>query len=178
MAEGETSPETRQASQYDKVTLQMQRLLDDSRLSLNGTTTSSSRQSRRRCRAPSRQERVHEYRAGRHPTANEIKTCSLRRCLRCSVGPTIRLILLSFASSRRLTICMRDLAHGYFQGETLSKPLTLRQPKGGLPDQEIKPHDRMLCLVLIHRTRDAGRGLWREIKRVLLELGVCRKLHP
>ena len=78
--------------------------------SLKGTTTSSSRQSKVISREDaehmlmntdaeellhsidrSRQERVQEKRAGRHPTAIEVKTRGSRRLLlRYSLGPTVR----------------------------------------------------------------------------------------
>ena len=80
-------------------------------------------------------------------------------------------ILFSFASSRKLRIKSGDLDHGYFQGEKLSKPLILRQPDGGLPDPNVKPDDRMMCFVPIYGTRDAGRGLWRRIRKVLISAG-------
>ena len=80
-------------------------------------------------------------------------------------------MLFSFATSRRLRIKGGDLDHGYFQGEYLTKPLILRQPEGGLPDPDAKPGDRMLCFVPIYGTRDAGRGLWRRIRKVLISLG-------
>ena len=78
-------------------------------------------------------------------------------------------LVFSFASSRKLIIKVGDLDHGYFQGEKLSKPLILKQPKSGLPDPKIQPDDRLLAFVPIYGTRDAGRGLWRRIRRVLLE---------
>ena len=80
-------------------------------------------------------------------------------------------ILFSFASSRKLRIKSGDLAHGYFQGEKLSKPLILRQPDGGLTDPAAKRDDFMLCFVPIYGTRDAGRGLWRRIRKVLIAIG-------
>ena len=64
--------------------------------------------------------------------------------------------VFSFAASRGLRIKSGDLDHGYFQVEKLSKPLILRQPTGGLPD-EVKPDDRMLAFVSISDTKDAGR---------------------
>ena len=42
-----------------------------------------------------------------------------------------------------------------------------------MPGQQIKPEDRMPGFVPVHGTRDAGRGQWRKIRRVLLR----RKLH-
>ena len=80
-------------------------------------------------------------------------------------------MVLSFASSRGLTIKSGDLDHGYFQGEKLSNPLVLRQPTGGLPAPGIKPDDRLLAFVHIYGTRDAGLSLWRKIRRVLLSRG-------
>ena len=75
-------------------------------------------------------------------------------------------LVLSFASPRRLRIRSGDFDHGYFQGERFSKPLVLCQPHGGLPDPKVKPGDRMLAFVPIYGIRDAGRGLWRSIRRV------------
>ena len=72
-------------------------------------------------------------------------------------------LAISFATSRKLKIRSGDLDHGYFQGEKLSRPLLLRQPKGGLPDDKSKLYDMMLAQVPIYGARDAGRGLWRRI---------------
>ena len=85
-------------------------------------------------------------------------------------------IVFSFSASRRLRLKSGDLDHGYFQGERLSKPLILRQPDGGLPDPSIKHDDRMLCFVPIYGTRDAGRGLWRRIRNVLMTVGFTENL--
>ena len=84
------------------------------------------------------------------------------------------LLALSYASSRRLRIRSADLDHGYFQGERLSKPLILRQPRGGLPDDSVKHDDRLLAFVPIYGTKDVGRGLWRRIRRILDKNG-CRE---
>ena len=59
-------------------------------------------------------------------------------------------LAISFATSRRLKIRSGDLDHGYFRGEKLSRPLLLRQPKGGLPDDSIRLDDTMLALVPIY----------------------------
>ena len=80
----------------------------------------------------------------------------------------VMFIIASWAASRRLKIRGGDLDHGYFQGERLSKPLILKQPKGGLPDPSIDPDDRLLAFVPIYGTKDAGRGLWRKIRRILI----------
>ena len=85
-------------------------------------------------------------------------------------------LVLSFASSRGLKICSGDLDHGYFQGERLSKPLLLKPPKGGLPDSSIQESDRLLAFVPIYGTKDAGRGLWRRVRRVMLEQGFHENL--
>ena len=77
-------------------------------------------------------------------------------------------MVISGASSRCLQIESGDLDHGYLQGEKLSKPLVLRQPTGGFPDKGIKSDDRMFAFVPIYGTRDAGRGLSRHIRKVLV----------
>ena len=80
--------------------------------------------------------------------------------------------MISFATSRKVKIRSGDLGHGYFQGEKLSRPLLLRQPKGGLPDDSIKFDGVLLALVPTHGTRDAGRGIWRRIRQALLSIGM------
>ena len=80
-------------------------------------------------------------------------------------------LVFSFASSRGLRLKSGDLDHGYFQGERLAKPLILRQPTSGLPDKAILPDGRMLAFVPMYGTRDAGRGLWRRIRKVLIHAG-------
>ena len=81
-------------------------------------------------------------------------------------------LVISFATSRKLKIRSGDLDHGYFQGEKLSRPLLLRQPKGGLPEDSIKYDDMSLAQVPVYGTRDVGRGLWRRIRKALLKVGM------
>ena len=52
---------------------------------------------------------------------------------------------MSFASSRKLKLRNADLRKGYFQGERLSKPLLLKQPRGGIPEPGIKEDDVLLA---------------------------------
>ena len=83
-------------------------------------------------------------------------------------------IVFSFASSRKLKIRSADLDHGYFQGERLSKPVIMRQPKEGIPDL---PSDaRILSWVPVYGTKDAGRGLWRRMRSVFLGKGFIENL--
>ena len=69
-------------------------------------------------------------------------------------------LVFSWCASRKLIIKFGDLDHGYSQGEKLSKPLILKQPRGGVPHPGILSTDRLLAFVPIYGTRDAGRGLW------------------
>eukprot|EP00972_Heterocapsa_arctica_P067801 10010815-Heterocapsa_arctica.AAC.1 len=69
-------------------------------------------------------------------------------------------MLLSFSSSRGLRVRSADLDHSYLQGKKLN-----RQPRDGLPDLNIKPDDRMIAFVPIYGTKNAGRALWRQIRR-------------
>ena len=81
-------------------------------------------------------------------------------------------IVLSFASSRKLRIKKGDISNAYFQGEKLIRKLLLRQPKGGLQDDSVRPDDRLLAQVPIYGTRDAGRGFWKRLRQVLLDQGL------
>ena len=83
-------------------------------------------------------------------------------------------IMFSFASSRRLKIRSADLDHGYFQGERLSKLVSMRQPKEGIPD--LPPDARILSWVPVYGTKDAGRGLWRRMRSVFLGKGFVEHL--
>ena len=80
--------------------------------------------------------------------------------------------VFSFAASKKLKVKSGDLDHGYFQGEKLTRPLVLRQPRGGLPDEHINATDKMLALVPIYGTKDAGRGLWKKVVRILAKHGL------
>ena len=83
-------------------------------------------------------------------------------------------IEFSFGSSRKLKIRLADLGHGCFQGERLSKPVIMRQPKEGIPDL---PSDaRILSWVPVYGTKDAGRGLWRRMRSVFLGKGFIENL--
>ena len=83
-------------------------------------------------------------------------------------------IVFPFASSRNLKIRSADLDHGYFQGERLSKPVIMRQPKEGIPD--MPPDARILSWVPVYGTKDAGRGLWRRMRSVFLGKGFVENL--
>ncbi len=81
-------------------------------------------------------------------------------------------ILFSFAAARRLRVQIGDLDHGYFQGEKRSRPHVLKQPPGGVPDDAVKSDDMLLAVAPIYGTRDAGRGLWKRIRVVLVAEGM------
>ena len=42
--------------------------------------------------------------------------------------------------------------------------LMLRQPPGGVPDDNVKATDYFLARVPIYGTRDAGRGFWKRLR--------------
>lgn len=86
-------------------------------------------------------------------------------------------LVLSFAACRGLMVESGDLENGYFQGERLQKPLVLKQPSGGVPEPGIAPDDRLLAFVPIYGTKDAGRGLWRRLRKVFVSLGLKEKCH-
>ena len=81
-------------------------------------------------------------------------------------------LVISFAASRRLILEGADLLNGYFQGEQLSKPLLLRQPPGGVPEPGAKYDDRIICFVPIYGTKDAGRGLYRRVRKIFIKHGL------
>eukprot|EP00972_Heterocapsa_arctica_P096623 14254810-Heterocapsa_arctica.AAC.1 len=72
-----------------------------------------------------------------------------------------------------LNLDSAELEHGYFQRKKLSRPLQLRQPRDVLTNPNIKTDDRMLALVPIYGTNSAGRGLWRGVRRVMMNSGSC-----
>ena len=78
----------------------------------------------------------------------------------------------SFAASRRLRLRSGDLEAGYFQGEEMSRVLILKPPPSGLPDGAVGPTDRLLARVPIYGTKDAGRGLWRKVRKCFLGKGL------
>ena len=48
----------------------------------------------------------------------------------------------------------------------------LRQPKGGIPDDDVNAEDYLLALVPIYGTKDAGRSFWKRMRSVMLESGM------
>ena len=78
-------------------------------------------------------------------------------------------LICSYASSYHLPIRCGDLDHGYFQGEPLSRPLLLKAPRGGIPGTLICEGDYFLAHVPIYGCKDAGRGLWKKVTRVMMQ---------
>ena len=83
----------------------------------------------------------------------------------------------AFAASKALRIRSGDIKNAYFQGEKLTMILLFRQPRGGLPDENVKPDDYLLAHVPIYGTKDAGRGFnprgfWKRVRKVALEAGL------
>ena len=81
-------------------------------------------------------------------------------------------IICSYAASCKLRIKSGDVENAYFQGEKPTRPLLLRQPKGGIPDDDVNDEDYLLALVPIYGTKDAGRSFWKRIRSVMLESGM------
>ena len=50
--------------------------------------------------------------------------------------------------------------------------LMLLQPKGGIPDPNLKPDDMLLANVPIYGTAAAGRGLYFRVRTLLIENGM------
>lgn len=63
-----------------------------------------------------------------------------------------------------MTIC-------YSREERDSNPLMLVRPYAGLSGEDVEGGVRMLASVPTYGTQDAGRGLWRRIRKVLMRHG-------
>ncbi len=81
-------------------------------------------------------------------------------------------LIYSFAASNRLRIKMGDLQNGYFQGKKLTRPIILKQLKGGIPDPEYGPEDYMMAQVPIYGFKAAGRGLWKQMRDMFVGAGL------
>ena len=63
------------------------------------------------------------------------------------------------------------MENAYFNAEKLTRALILRFPKGGLPDKSLDARKhRLKANVPIYGTRDAGRGFWKKLRHVLVEV--------
>ena len=85
-------------------------------------------------------------------------------------------IICSVAACKRWVIGVGDLENAYFNAEKLTRTLILRLPRGGLPDKTITNEThRLKANVPIYGTRDAGRGFWKKLRRVLTETAKLRE---
>ena len=150
--------------QYDKVTLEMQKLLDDSRLSewsnhleFEAVTVISSEDAVLMLMSTDVEESLTRWlevvknefeRTEQADIPPRMKSRFLVRgdlsqVLTRSDFPTAEkdafFTVLSFASSQRLTICKGDLDHGYFQGEKLCKPLDCSSSTGWIARETDQP---------------------------------------
>ena len=100
----------------------------------------------------------------------------LEKILKRTDSPTVSeegiLIICSWCASQRILIRSADMESGYFQGVKLDYVLVLFQPKGGVPDPNVKPDDMLLANVPIYGTTAAGRGLYFRVRALLIENGL------
>ena len=79
-------------------------------------------------------------------------------------------IACSVVACYRWPLADGDVENAYFNAEQLTRILMLRLPKGGLLDKSISPDThRLKAHVPIYGTRDAGRGFWNKLRRVLTD---------
>ena len=79
-------------------------------------------------------------------------------------------IICSVSACYKWVLGVVDLENAYFNAEKLIRVLILRLPKGGLPDKSIRSDThRLKANVPIYGTRDAGRGFWKRLRKVLTE---------
>ena len=89
--------------------------------------------------------------------------------------------LLCDRASRKVRVKAGDIKNAYFQGMKLARILLMRQPRGGIPDHEIKfyggnheDNDYLLAQVPIYGTTDAGRAFWKKL-RATLDISGCKE---
>ena len=88
-------------------------------------------------------------------------------------------IVCSWCASEGSDLRTGDIKNADFQGMKLTRILLMRQPRGGLPDPEVKydrynpeHNDYLLAQVPIYGTGDAGRGWWKKLRLILTEAGL------
>ena len=68
------------------------------------------------------------------------------------------------ADSHQVKIRCGDMDHEYFQGEKLTEKMLLDPPKDGALSEKLAPGAKLLALVPIYGTKNAGRGLWNKYR--------------
>ena len=81
-------------------------------------------------------------------------------------------VIISYAASTQRRLRGGDISAAFLQGTWIKRPLALRLPAGGIPDDEVKPGSLIMCNKSVYGTKDAPRGFWKELHDVLLSCGL------
>ena len=95
--------------------------------------------------------------------------------LRTDSPTTSQLILnliISFAAATGHRLRAGDFSAAFLQGATIARLLALRLPKTGIPDPNIKPGSLMIAQKSVYGTRDAPRGFFKELAKILIAAGL------
>ena len=73
-------------------------------------------------------------------------------------------IVCSWCAQAHVSTHACDFTIGYFQGQEIDRILLYRIPAEGIPEEGIAGGEILASRVLVHGTKDAGRGLWLRLK--------------
>ena len=81
-------------------------------------------------------------------------------------------MILSWASSEKLRLMSLDITNAYFHGETMTRLMILRPPRGGIPTDDFHPDRMYICRTPIYGSRDSGRLFWKRLKKESVSAGL------
>ena len=70
-------------------------------------------------------------------------------------------MILSWAASEKFRLMSLDITNAYFHGETMTRLMILRPPRGGIPTEDFHPDRMYICRTPIYGSRDSGRLFWK-----------------
>ena len=81
-------------------------------------------------------------------------------------------MILSWAASEKLRLMSLDITNAYSHGETMTRLMILRPPRGGIPTEDFHPDRMYICRTPIYGSRDSGRLFWKRLKKESVSAGL------
>ena len=117
------------------------------------------------------QEHVPEYKSrlvacGQHENREGLRTDSP------TASDQALNLICSIAACKRLKLKSGDFMNAYFNADPIDRLLLLHPPKGGLPGHDRTERVAIVANKPIYGTPDAGRGLYKKVRRIAKEEGL------
>ena len=81
-------------------------------------------------------------------------------------------LIFSWCAANKVMIRSADISNAYLQGNEVDRVILYKIPKGGIPEEGVEEGTVIAARVPIYGTKDAGRGFWLKLKKVVTDQGL------